>query len=531
MSEPDRLNPPEARVHDNNSNDSIENHPDPPFPYRVLPPKKEAAFIGSPPLPSEEEVLSYGEEFPGVASTLGCPAQKMIDEIMRVEGVDNVLATTAVLGAYSAACGKGVEVNGLMGRRSRANLYLVVGVASGSGKSLTWKHAFDPLIQCEGALIDQWLHDALPLNEAKKIRIEEKIRKAKGGEDSNDEILAELIRDKREVERRLIPPQLIVEDFTSEALGIILQNSGEVTALLSSDGRSFVKNLLGRYTSAQQTDEDMLLKVYTGEPVRIHRVSRGPITLDSPCLAMYVAIQPDMLREMYENSSLRESGFLPRILPAPSEYKAKLIEPGQIDFDINVRQEYETHLQRVMERFLIPGESGQTTPITLKIAPAALEILRSYANECIALANGPLSDIAPFVFRWAENALRISLCIHVMHSNSNPEANRVISESEVNSGIRLQRWFAAKHLQMLSEGRDARYQEMFTRISGFLESLPGRERSLSELKKRNNIDENEVKRVVEHFPELIEIVDRPTGPKGGRPSKIVRLKGIEPIAI
>jgi hypothetical protein len=117
-----------------------------------------------------------------------------------------------------------------------------------------------------------------------------------------------------QLERRLHMPTLTCEDITSEKLADLLSKNDEQLASLSSDALSIVNILLGRYNKLDRTYESLYLKAFSADPCVVHRMSRDPIFLNSPCLAALWLTQPDKLQSLLDERSLNEGGLIPRIL-------------------------------------------------------------------------------------------------------------------------------------------------------------------------------------------------------------------------
>ena len=69
----------------------------------------------------------------------------MAEAIADVGGVPVAMSAPLVLSAASAAIGRGVRVKSLLGRETRASLYLMMGKQSGSGGSGAYRLAMAPL--------------------------------------------------------------------------------------------------------------------------------------------------------------------------------------------------------------------------------------------------------------------------------------------------------------------------------------------------------------------------------------------------
>lgn len=514
---------------------SNSNHPTPPAPDLDPIPK----WVPQTPIPvplftdtnrenSPLAEIEAIEEFPRL-DQLGCqnPVARMAVEITRVERVPYEMAAIACLGAFSAACGHGIELKGFDARRSRGNLFLVVGAPPGAGKSMTWKHAFAPLYDLEACHKDAWSHDTLPDAMARKRILERKVKAAeRDAELDNVGELTELIRELERTENLLIAPQLTIEDSTPEALQKHLSHAGEALFLVSSEGRTVIKNIQGRYNQGNHPEDDFFVKAWSGDRTQVHRIARESVSIESPCLALCIAIQPDKLGELFSTPALADSGFLQRILPASTSAIYQGITDSTEGIDPKLSVAYKEHLTSAIETLLIPCKSRPPQRFEIEMSEPAKNIILQASTEWTELAQGSLSDIVAFVSRWTENTLRIAVVLHVMTHSGAATVREPLGEVEARLAIEIQRWFASRQLQLLSESREHKSLEKRKRLEGILEGCVGRERSFAELKNRNGIDEDFINTVVFRYPDEFETDTKQPGQQGGRPSKVVRLKAL-----
>src|SRR5262249_32940885 len=106
-------------------------------------------------------------------------------------------------------------------------------------------------------------------------------------------------------------PQLFVDDITPEALSRTLRDQGGRILQASAEGTAF-EIIKGRYTD--KPNFDVYLKGHAGDPLRINRVTRETELVDDPALSLALAVQPDVIRGLGENASLKARGLLARPL-------------------------------------------------------------------------------------------------------------------------------------------------------------------------------------------------------------------------
>src|SRR5262249_11991969 len=105
--------------------------------------------------------------------------------------------------------------------------------------------------------------------------------------------------------------QFYCDDVTPEALGKLLAEQDGRMLQAAPEGTAF-EIAKGRYS--ETANFDVYLKGHSGDPLRSNRISRGRGDIATPALSLARAVQPDVLRGLVEESSMRGRGFLARFL-------------------------------------------------------------------------------------------------------------------------------------------------------------------------------------------------------------------------
>lgn len=247
----------------------------------------------------------------------------MVRAVARSERVPDALPGVIALGILSASIGAGLEVQSGPQCTTRGNLFLLASAESGSGKSECFRFIAEASLARQGQLMEHWRTTTGPKIQAEIRAIESQLKKLDRSIAKTSDP-AELDRLKGEMEYKLArqdelksqssSPLLVAQDTTTERLAVLLQLNAEVIFSMSSDARKLCDNLLGRYSKNSMTDESLYLCGYSGDPVRVDRQGRDPVTLRRPCLGLLWLVQPDALDLLLNESSLSQSGFLPRCL-------------------------------------------------------------------------------------------------------------------------------------------------------------------------------------------------------------------------
>ena len=154
---------------------------------------------------------------------------------------------------------------------------------SGSGGSLTFKHATAPLVGMQKTLRKEFEEKEKPGIDAERIAINAQIEGLKtkarktGDADEREEIImniAELNEKLAQIEKRT-GTLLYVTDVTSEALAELLAAHDETLAHIDSDAADALGIIMGtRYGDGRHTQESLWLKGYSGEPTVISAQKR-----------------------------------------------------------------------------------------------------------------------------------------------------------------------------------------------------------------------------------------------------------------
>jgi len=444
--------------------------------------------------------------------------EAMAKEVCATERVPETLVGCCALGILSASIGASLVVQSASNRVTRGNIYLLVSAESGSGKSETFRHMAKPFQQFEMDRIKRWKElerpDAIAMRELLEADIKERKRQyAKHHDDNIGEEVKEFEREMEELQKRLDAPTLSCEDVTTEKLADLLSKNDEQLASLSPDALSIANILLGRYNKLDRTDEALYLKAYSGDPYMVHRMSRDPISLESPCLTALWLTQPDKLQSMLDERSLNEGGLIPRILACHTDCEPREIGKNPPSISISVEKAYAGLIFCLLETYRLADE-----PFTIKPTSEALGALNDHHDAIVKRRRGELRDVS-YAARWNEQAWRIAVCLHAGTYGSQAHEHQVSLET-AQRAIALADWFAEEQLRILNTGRMERKAARLNKLKELIIQCYGGAATLRDLDKRNNFKQDEVRECASRFPDVLVIEKRITG---GRPSEIASL--------
>lgn len=319
----------------------------------------------------------------------------------------------AGLAAIAASLGPGLEIQSGDNRTTRANLFILLGVSSGIGKSEVFKDLLGPLLAFEDAL-HRWWEDS-PVVKARageellRARISgmrTEIRKLHSGlVTSFFEQLQETERARMACETFRYAPSLLADDSTSEALAQMMFRSNESIASVSADARYFLKRL----GTPDTKEESFFLKGFSGDLTLTNRVSRNAVRLRRPCLTALLLTQRDAYSSFMQKSVKNRSGLLPRFLHARIDQSiADLIKVDGRKTG-RIRNHYSERIRDILEAYRF-----ESVPTIVEVSDPAKQFIDGMERECRNAAMTDESLDGEVLRRRAEQTWRVCLCLHAV---------------------------------------------------------------------------------------------------------------------
>lgn len=231
------------------------------------------------------------------------------------------LAGLLALAVCSATIARRVVVEPRPGWREPVNLFTAVLLEPGNRKSAVFADAMKPLRDLEAELIEA-ARPIVARAQSDRRQDEGRLRKLEktAAEKPGDEALqarheagnlaADLADDAEPV-----LPRLIVDDATSEKLGIMLAEQGGRIASMSPEGGVF-DLMAGLYSKSGIPQFGVYLMGHSGDDLITDRVSRKTVRVERPALTCAYAMQPAVIEGLAENTAFRGRGLLARFLYA-----------------------------------------------------------------------------------------------------------------------------------------------------------------------------------------------------------------------
>lgn len=214
-----------------------------------------------------------------------------------------------------------------------------------------------------------------------------------------NEVIAPIYQHEARKEQRLV-----LDDATPEALPMRLNSNSGRLAIMSPEGGTF-DNIAGRYNNGVP-NLDVYLKGHAGDRVRVDRVNRPSLTIDSPALTIGLAVQPVVLRSISNKPTFRGRGLLARFLYSipPSMVGHRKVMTNAIA--PQTRENYEEVIRGLLQL--------DDAPFKLNLADGAISLLNNFREsiEHSLLPGGRLSYIEDWGGKLAGAVVRIAGLTH-----------------------------------------------------------------------------------------------------------------------
>jgi len=288
------------------------------------------------------------------------------------------------------------------------NLYLVVAMPPGAGKSPALKAMVGPLEDHEVDLAEAV---AKEISEANS-----RLRKAKAAlkraEDKGDEV--EMALRLAEVGSIEVPtsPRITIEDTTPEALVRILGEQQGRIALMSTEGGLF-EVMTGRY-GEKRSNLEPYLQAWSGDTIKVDRMGRDTIIVRDPYLTVGITVQPQALMALAERPELAGRGLTARFMYSVPESNvgSRNMRRRKKRADRAIRSAYGARiveLHKLLARYQVPG--------TLLLDDPAADLFGDW-RQSIEERRGPGGDLEPLA-EWTTkleaSVLRLAGILHLAH--------------------------------------------------------------------------------------------------------------------
>jgi hypothetical protein len=225
-------------------------------------------------------------------------------------------------------------------------------------------------------------------------------------------------------------PTLLCDDTTVPALVEELAAQDGTITLMSDEGSTFFRSVSG---AAASEPIEPVLQAWSGQAIRVHRISRSSLTIEKPALSALLATQPSVVREHVRRGAFSGRGLWERFMYVEPEPLGSRSQLANLRSSANELAMYSALLSDLVRR-----ETGGRREIGL--ATDAQERLREFSAQVDErVREGDLSDA--HLVGWAQkirsNTIRLAGVLHVACQTSDPPP---ICRTAVEGAIQIMEW-------------------------------------------------------------------------------------------
>jgi hypothetical protein len=484
--------------------------------------------------PVAEEEADADEEEPDnfPVAVLPLAIRTPVEDWMRHLKMPALLPVMCALGALSVGVGRGVKAFSNVGR-TFGNIFALLGADSGTGKTLVYDAAFAPLVEIQHGLVEAakdinaGLMAELALLKVSIGVLQNSYKAAQGGNTKLSETekknakekLAALYKEQADLEDKLKHTcRVWTSDFTSEALGGLLEHNNEVIGVCSDEGGIALYNMLGRYTEGNVTDDILLCKCFSVNSHPIDRIGRGQILLKEPCIALLLIVQPDLLQMAFEHTRLMLGGFLARCFSADTKLQMREENDENAEpLNAQIQADWNAFIKKLYTKY-----HDAPTPFDIRVDSQVRALSRTLHNTIVRRVRGRFADIKSFAARWVEQTWKVAILLHIGQYGTDCEKHHLSPET-FNATTAITRYFAEEQLDVLQftrvdkvEKTHAKLQELFLRH----DNCPLRFRTLT---RSHKLAKSDILSCVKTYPRIYGTLTHKSD-RGGKPSVIIYLQ-------
>lgn len=308
------------------------------------------------------------------------------------------------------------------------NLYLVVALPPGAGKSPAFKAMIGPLETHQTNLRHNAETRIAALEQQRRI-LTTAMKRAEDKGDTNE--ARNLLQELHELQ---IPhrPRLIIDDATPEALVARLHEQNGRLALMSSEGGLF-DMITGRYN--ERTNLDPYLQAWSGDTINVDRIGRESITITKPLLTIGLTVQPTVIERLAARPELAGRGLTARFMYAIPHDTVGYRDMTRPDTPTNpTRNHYNQQLTHIAET--LHKQPSQT----LQLTPDAAQIFNDWRQhiEHRRRPDGDLYNMREWTTKLESSVARTAA---ILTTATNPHNPGPVTAQTLNHAITIGRYW------------------------------------------------------------------------------------------
>ncbi|MFP8871378.1 MAG: DUF3987 domain-containing protein, partial [Myxococcota bacterium] len=340
------------------------------------------------------------------------------------------LAALLALAVCSAAIARRVVVQPRLGWQEPVNLFVAILLDSGNRKSAVFGDAMNPSRELEAELIET-ARPTVAREQSDRRQDETRLRKLekKAGEKGDIETRAESRDLAADLANQPEPslPRLIVDDATSEKLGMMLADQGGRIASMSPEGGVF-DLMAGLYSKSGMPQFGVYLMGHSGDDLITDRVSRESVRVERPALTCAYAMQPSVIEGLAEHAAFRGRGLLARFLYAAPESWIGRREIAPTPVSDAIREKYRQIVRRLSKDF--ENNEHDAEPLILELSSDAETVFRQWEAgiENMLGEGGQMEIMRDWGAKLAGATLRLAAVLHCVENGvAEPITERTIT--------------------------------------------------------------------------------------------------------
>jgi hypothetical protein len=444
------------------------------------------------------------EPFP--LETLPPTLHEYVDAAAAAIGCDTALVALPALAVAAGCIGNSRALRLKRGWAETAIVWAVTVAPSGALKSPAFAAAVDPLMA---------------------IQMEEVYKHQRGQEEYEREKKEwrKKARDERgdEPEEPKPEPCYVTTETTVECVGQLLRDTPRGLLLARDELDGWFQGFT-RYRKAGATDRPHWLELSRAGTLRIHRVSRPPLSVCRACCSVTGTIQPAVLAPALDSAALA-AGLGARFLMAMPPYARRRWTEAEVSEDLSARY---TKLLRDLLDLKLENEATRK-PHFLSLTPAAKAVwvdwFDRWGEKQAAAWDAEAAALAKLEGYAARLALVHSVVAHVVVE---VEDIRPVGEQSIRAGIRLAEWFAGEAERVYAVLRESEDERRLRELFEWIEARGGETtvRAVQAGLRSRYPTSDDAKAALDELAgaDLGDWLASTSGPRGGRPSERFRLR-------
>jgi hypothetical protein len=284
------------------------------------------------------------------------------------------------------------------------NLYLVVAMKPGAGKSPAFKAMTKPLRERQKRLVAEAEAEVAKVEQRRRM-VEKAMKRAEDKGDTHEASLqlAELLS---------IPPmsspRLMADDATPEAMVKLLSEQGGRLAMMSTEGGLF-DIMTGRYS--EKANLDPYLMAWSGDEIAVDRIGRGSVIITDPLLTIGLTVQPDVIARLADRPELAGRGLTARFMfslpPDNVGFRNMIDDP---EFDEVVRAAYSARMTDIATELDSYGMAG-----LMRLSSAAKVTFMKWRQdiEYRKRAGADLYEMREWATKLESSVVRVAGLLHI----------------------------------------------------------------------------------------------------------------------